>query len=243
MKSKSMAMCLSFVLALGASLPALAESGQKVIKIGIVAPKGSVWCRTFDQLSARLLKESDGKVRLHWYPGGVQGDERDVVRKMRTGQLQGGAFTHTGLSLINPKVMVLQMPALFDSLDQVDNVHKALKREIAQSFRDKGYVLLGWADVGFFHLFSKNPVRNLKDLRKQKVWAWADDQATKALARELGESPRLLALPQVYPSLSTGMIDAVIASPIALMTMQWQSFVKHMSTQPLYYTKRNQLTC
>jgi TRAP-type C4-dicarboxylate transport system substrate-binding protein len=232
---KAMATLFTLALALSTATQARAVEGQKVIKIAIVAPKGSVWMRTWDQLTARLLKDSGGKVRLQYYPGMVQGDERDVVRKMRTGQLQGGAFTHTGLSMVNPKVLVLQMPTIFANHKQIDNVRERLKKEIAESFLEKGFVLLGWADVGFFHVFSKNPVRSLADLRKQKLWVWTDDQATKALVRKLGESPRMLNLPQVYSGLSTGMVDAVTVSPIGLMTMQWQSFVKYMTTQPLYY--------
>ena len=49
-----------------------------------------MWMRLFNKMKARVLKETGGAVKLRYYPGQVQGDERDVVRKMRSGQLQGG---------------------------------------------------------------------------------------------------------------------------------------------------------
>jgi len=204
-----------------------------VIKIATVAPTGSAWMRIFNKMKARILKETKGEVKLKFYAGQVQGDERDVVRKIRTGQLQGGSFTTVGLSMINPKVLVLQNPFIFSNVKQLNKVRDALDGEFQKSFRDKGYELLGWGDVGWVYFFSKEPVATEADLRKQKVWVWADDPLTKALMREAVVSPRLLGLPQVYPALNTGMINAVYNAPLACLTLQWHTKVKYYTDFPL----------
>jgi TRAP-type C4-dicarboxylate transport system substrate-binding protein len=156
-----------------------------------------------------------------------------VVRKVNTGQLQGGSFTAVGLGMINPKVLVLQMPLIFTNYGQLDKVREAMKAEIEQSFRDKGYELLGWGDVGWVYMFSQEPVANKADLKKQKVWVWNDDPLSKALMREIGVAPRLLGLPQVYPALNTGMVNAVYNAPLACLTLQWHTKVKYYSDYPL----------
>jgi TRAP-type C4-dicarboxylate transport system substrate-binding protein len=222
------AFSLLAVLALAAPARAATE-----IKIATVAPQGSAWMRIFNKMKARVKKETKGEVKLHMYAGQVQGDERDVVRKMRTGQLQGGSFTAVGLSMINPKVLVLQVPLMFKDHKQLEKVRKALHEEFEKSFRDKGYELLGWGDVGWVYLFTKNPVASKDDLKKQKVWAWGDDPLSKALMRTAGVSPRLLGLPQVYPALNTGMVNAVYNSPLACLTLQWHTKVKYYSDFPL----------
>lgn len=199
------------------------------IKIATVAPRGSAWMRIFKKMKAKIKKKTGGEVVLKFYPGQVMGDERDVVRKMRTGQLQGGSFTAVGLAMINPKVLVLQVPLMFDNYASLDKVRKALKPDFEKSFRDKGLELLGWGDVGWIYIFSKNPVSNLADLKKQKVWAWGDDPMSKALMRTAGISPRLLGLPQVYPALNTGMINTVYNAPLACLTLQWHTKVKYYS--------------
>lgn len=203
------------------------------IKIATVAPNGSAWMRIFNKMKAEVEKETKGAVVLRFYPGQVQGDERDVVRKMHTDQLQGGSFTTVGLSIINPTVMVLQVPLMFTSYERLDRVRSALTGEFEQSFREKGYELLGWGDLGWVYIFSKNPIKSTEDLKKQKVWSWGDDVLTKALMKTAGVSPRLLGLPQVYPALNTGMIDTVYNSPLACLTLQWHSKVKYYADFPL----------
>ena len=223
----------TWVLALAALLAAAPALAETELKIATVAPEGSAWTRIFNKMKAAVEKKTAGAVKLRLYPGQVQGDERDVVRKINTGQLQGGSFTAVGLSLINPKVLILQMPLLFNSYAQLDKVRAALRAELEQSFRDKGYELLGWGDVGWVYLMSKEPVASKEDLKKQKVWVWSDDPISKALMREIGASPRLLGLPQVYPALNTGIVNAVYNSPLAALTLQWHTKVKHVSDFPL----------
>jgi TRAP-type transport system periplasmic protein len=210
-----------------------ARAGAVEIKIATVAPEGSAWMRIFNKMKQKIEKDTGGEVKLRFYPGQVQGDERDVVRKLNTGQLQGGSFTSVGLGMINPKVLVLQMPLLFASYESLDKVRAALRSEFEASFREKGYELLGWGDVGWVYLMSKNPVHNKEDLKKHKVWVWSDDPISKAMMREAGCSPRLLGLPQVYPALNTGMVDAVYNAPLAALTLQWHTKVKYYSNFPL----------
>ncbi len=203
------------------------------IKIATVAPRGSMWMKIFNKMKARILKETNGDVKIRFYPGQVQGDERDVVRKMRTGQLNGGAFTAIGLGLLNPQVLIMQMPGIFKSYASVDRARKALTPDFEAAFRKRGYELLGWGEVGWIHLFTKNKITTLDDLKKQKVWVWNDDPISKAMLRKVGVSPRLLSLPQVLPSLNTGMINAVYNSPLGCMALQWHSKVKYMGSQPV----------
>jgi TRAP-type C4-dicarboxylate transport system substrate-binding protein len=223
---KSLLCCFSLLVALQAQ-------AATEIKIATVAPNGSVWMRIFNKMKAKISKETGGEVKLRFYPGQVQGDERDVVRKIRTGQLQGGIFTSVGLAMINPKVLVLQLPLMFDSYEQLDKVRKALRGDFEKSFSEKGYELIGWGDIGWVYLFSKKPIKSKEELRKQKVWTWADDPLSKAMMRASGVSPRLLGLPQVYPALNTGMIDTVYNAPLGCLTLQWHTKVKYYADFPL----------
>ncbi len=221
---------LILLLGLAAAPPAQAVTE---LKIATVAPSGSAWMRIFKKMKDKIEKETGGEVVLRFYAGQVAGDERDVVRKMRTGQMHGGSFTTVGLGMINPKILVLQVPMIFDTVAQLDKVRAAMREDFRKSFEEKGYVLLGWGDVGWVYVFSNNPVRSKADLKKQKFWAWQDDPLSKALLKEAGVSPRLLGLPQVYPALNTGMIDAVYNAPLACLTLQWHTKVKYYTRFPL----------
>jgi len=228
---KKVCLILSLLLPLLATPSARAE--PVVLKIATVAPNGSAWMRIFKKMNAKIQKETKGDVKIKFYPGQVQGDERDVVRKIRTGQLHGGSFTTVGLSMINPKVLVLQMPLMFDTAKQLNKVRSAMNEEFEKSFREKGFELLGWGDIGWVYLFSNKPVDSKDALKKQKVWAWQDDPLTKAMFKEAGVKPKLLGLPQVYPAMNTGMVDAVYNAPLAALTLQWHTKVKYYTDFPL----------
>ena len=213
-------------------LPVTAQA-ETVIKLATLAPRGSIWMRYFDKMKAEVAKATGGAVKIRYYPGQIQGAESDVVRKMRTGQLHGGAFTSAGLALLNPQVLVLQLPMLFSTYAQVDRVRDALAPELEKAFSTRGHVLLGWSELGWIHVFSKHPISGLADLRKQRMWVQSDDPLAKAMMRELGLKPRPLAIPQVYPALSTGMVDAVYNSPIGCLALQWHSKLRYMAAEPL----------
>jgi hypothetical protein len=78
-------------------LAAADASGAVVIKMGTVAPEGSPWHETLRDIAASWQKLSNGQVTLRIYPGGVAGDESDMLRKMRIGQLNAAALTSGGL--------------------------------------------------------------------------------------------------------------------------------------------------
>jgi TRAP-type C4-dicarboxylate transport system substrate-binding protein len=211
---------------------ALPAQAAVELKIATVAPAGSAWMRLFKKFETELAQATGGEVKLRFYPGQVQGDERDVVRKMGTGQLHGGLLTAVGLSLVNPEVLVLQMPTMFPATEGLDRARTKLADVFAATFQKRGYVLLGWGDVGPIHLFSTDPIKGVGELKKQKVWAWTDDPITKAMMRAIGVSPRLLGLPQVLPAMNTGIINTVYSSPLALLALQWHSKVKYISSKP-----------
>jgi TRAP-type C4-dicarboxylate transport system substrate-binding protein len=112
----------------------------------------------FHEFDRAVQQRTNGAVRVKFYSGGASGDERDMVRKMRLGQLSGAAVTSIGLGLIQPEVRVLEVPLLLQSWEELDYVRGQLDGELRKKFEDKGYVLLNWGDVGPIHLFSNTPV-------------------------------------------------------------------------------------
>ncbi len=198
-----------------------------------LAPEGSTWMELMDEFDERVREATGNEVGFKFYPGGVQGDEKLVLRKIRQGQLHGGGFTGTGLGLIAPELRVLEVPFLLASEEELDAVHAEFDAEFEAALEKAGYVLLGWAEVGFVHLFTKNPVRNLDDLRNSKMWLWEGDPLAEKLFSVAGVTPVSLAITDAYTSLQTGLVDGVYSSPYACVVLQWHTLVKAMSKTPL----------
>ena len=132
------------------------------------------------QLDSDIREKTDGRVKFKIYAGGVQGDEKDVVRKMRINQIHSAGFTGVGLGEIVPELRILELPMMFQSYDEVDFVTSQLYDEFAQRFEEKGMIILGWADVGFAYVYSKNPIQTIADLRQSKIWMWEGDPVAEA---------------------------------------------------------------
>lgn len=196
-------------------------AAKEVLKLATLAPQGSVWDTTLRTMGAEFAKSSGGAVELRLYPGGVAGDETDVVRKMRLGQFQGAALTVTGLAEIEPAFALFHLPMLFDSWAEVDHVLAELGPELERRLEAKGYALLLWGHGGWVHLFSRQPIRDVADLKRQKLFAWAGDDAGVQSWRQRGYQPVPLAATDVTMGFQTGMIDVVPTTPIAALSLQW----------------------
>jgi len=199
-----------------------------LIKFATLAPEGSTWMNIMQEWNKDLAEKSGGRLRFKIYPGGIAGDEKDVVRKIRLGQLHAGGFTGVGLGEIAPEARILDAPFLFRNTDEVDFISKTFEKDFLDAFRNNGYVFLGWAEVGFVYIFTGKPIGNLRDLKNVKMWMWEGDPIAEAAFKSLGVSPIPLSIADVNTSLQTGLIDGVYSSPLAAIALQWFTRAKFM---------------
>lgn len=212
---------------LAAAVAAPAQAGE-VFKVATLAPQGSVWDSSLREMGAAWSRDTGGGVELRVYPGGVAGDESDVVRKMRIGQFQGAALTSTGLSDLDPAFRVFAIPMFFESWDEVHHVLGVLRPDLERRLAEKGYQLVLWGHGGWVHLFSRQPIRALDDLRKQKLFVWAGDDALVQRWRQQGFQPVALAATDATMGFQTGMIDVIPTTPLAALTLQWFRQARYM---------------
>ncbi len=201
------------------------------IRMATIAPKGSKPMRILRAWDTTVRKKTGDRVRFKFYAGGVAGDERDVIRKMKVGQLNATTLTSVGLGQIVRSASVLQLPGMFKSYKELSAVRTAMDGEWRKQFDESGYTLLGWFDIGFGRIFSAHPVARPSDLKKARPWVWRDDPVFPELMRIVGANGVALALPEVFPALQTKMVDTVIASPVAALGLQWFNNVKYVTKQ------------
>lgn len=206
------------------------------IKVATLAPEGSTWMNLMNELDQQIREKTQGEVGLRWYAGGVQGDEMVVLRKIRSGQLQGGGLTGVGLGEIASNLRVMELPFLFRNEAEVRAVHASLDPAFETQLHDNGFTLLGWAEVGFVYLYSKNPVVATSDLRGQKVWLWEGDPLAETFLKEAGVSPVPLAITDVLTSLQTGLITTVYITPLANIAMQWFTRLSYTTDLPITFS-------
>ena len=225
----TVALALAALVAPGAvSRPASAEAATE-LRIATLAPSGSSWMRVFNAWNLTIQKQTDNTLKLRFYAGGSQGDERDFVRKMRAGQMDGASITTTGLGQLVRQVLVLSAPGVFDEYEELDRVRAALSERFEGMFDQEGYTMLGWGDVGKTRLFSMERIERPSDIKKHRPWAWKDDLIFTEFLKVVGANPVRLGVPEVYPALQTRMVDTLPASALAAVSLQWYTRLKYVS--------------
>ncbi len=207
----------------------------KTLKFATLAPAGTAWMKEM-KAGAKIIKErTEGRVKVKFYPGGVMGNDQSVRRKIRAGQLHGGAFTSNSLASIYSGVQLLSMPMIFQSLEEVDHVRKAVDPLIKKGLEDEGYVILGIAEGGFARFMSKEPKKDIGAFQDGKVWMPEGDKLTPITLADLGVSPVPLPISDVFTGLQTGLIDTVAATPSGAIALQWHTNTRYLTDAPILY--------
>jgi TRAP-type C4-dicarboxylate transport system substrate-binding protein len=213
----------------------VAKADNVELRIATLAPSGSPWMEVLDKAAGEIKDKTSGRVTMKYFEGGQQGDERDFVRKIKLGQLDGAAVTSIGLAMIDESIRVLELPMMFESAEEVDYVADKMWPYFQKKFAAKGFKLNDRGEVGWIYFLSKNKVESLADLKGQKLWMWGDDQLVGAMFKKLGLNGVPLGVPEVDAGLTSGKINAAYGSPVAAVALQWYSKVKYMTSMPMSF--------
>ncbi len=222
---------MAILIALGVTPASAAQ-----FKLATVAPEGSQWMTELRAGADELRDKTDGRVTLKFYTGGVMGNDKKVLRKMRIGQINGGAFTSSGLSERYRDVMIYGIPLAFRDQAEVDYVRERMDATLSQGLEQAGLVVLGFAGGGFAKLMGGEPVTSIDELRGRKIWVPEGDQVTYASLNQLSLSPVVLPMTDVLTGLQTGLIDFIATPPVAAVLLQWYTKVDYIIDVPIAYT-------
>ena len=207
----------------------------QILKIATIAPEGSAWMKDM-RAGAKVIEErTEGRVKLKFYGGGIQGNDRQVRRKMRTGQLNGGAFTSGGLNGFQKDADVFSLPMMFNTIEEARYVRDHMEPELRQRLEDAGYVNFGFATAGFGYMMSNKPMKSLADLKGQKVWTPEGDPVGYAALRALGVAPVTMPITDVMTGLQTGLLDSVTVPPVGAVVFQWHTKLGFITEMPVAY--------
>jgi len=207
----------------------------QTLKIATIAPEGSSWMNDM-RAGAKVIEEhTEGRVKFKFYGGGVQGNDKQVQRKMRTGQLHGGAFTSGGLNMFQSEADMFSMPLMFNTIEEARYVRRQLEPELRQRLEDAGYVNFGFAAAGFAYMMSNKPLSTLNDLDGQKIWIPEGDPVGFAALRALGVAPVVMPVTDVMTGLQTDLLDSVTVPPVGAVVLQWHTRLKYITDAPVVY--------
>jgi len=227
-KSLLVSLCLGFV-----ATPVFAQ--QTTIKIATIAPESSSWMKDMRAGADAIEQATEGRVKFKFYGGGVQGNDKQVQRKMRTGQLHGGAFSSGGLNRFQKDADIFALPMLFNTIDEARYIRGELEPVIRQRLEEAGYVNFGLAAAGFAYMMATQPAYTLDDLKGRKVWIPEGDPVGFAALRALGVAPVVMPVTDVMTGLQTDLLDSITAPPVGAVVFQWHTQLNYLADVPIAY--------
>jgi TRAP-type transport system periplasmic protein len=199
------------------------------LRVATLAPRDSDLAKAFLKLDKSLRAATNNGWGVRLYPGGVAGDESDVIRKIKIGQMDASLITSVGLSQIVRDTTILTTPGLIVNYKQLEAVQAALSKDWENNFEKNGYKLLGWGETGQLRWFAKGALTKPSSIKNMRPWVWPASHSQKETLHAAGGNGVPLGVPEVYGALQTGMIDMVISTCVALVSLQWHSNLKHMT--------------
>ena len=206
------------------------------LKVATIAPDGTAWMTQMRAGATEIAQRTAGRVVFKFYPGGTMGSDKTVLRKIRIGQLQGGALTAGSLTEIYPDAQIYSLPFTIRSYAELDYVRARMDQTITNGLLQHGFVNLGLGEGGFAYLMSNKPIRRIEDLKDRKIWVPEGDIISRAVFHDLGVSPIPLPLTDVLTGLETGLINTVGSSPVGAIALQWHTRIKFVTDMPILFT-------
>ncbi len=198
------AAALTFVSAL---LPALAQ--QKLQIAGNFAsehPSSVAVEQVFKKEVARL---TNNQLLVDVFPAMQLGGAKENVDAVRSGTLAltwvGAAF----LSRIAPELEAVSLPFVFSNRETAFRVIDGpVGDAIDKKLRDKGFIALGWMELGMRHITnSRGPIRTMADLKGLKI-RLQPNETHLATFRALGANPVAMDVKELYSALEQHVVDA-----------------------------------
>ncbi len=208
-------------------------SQKKTITIATLAPKSSSWGQLMRSLVRDVYKQSDKQLLLRVYYGGGQGDEAEMKDKVQLQQLDAGFFTGNGLGAFSKEIRLLELPGVINTYSEAQIIYQQMVDDFNPYFQKKGFELIALTQVGFAYFYSQQPIPSIASIRETKMWLWKGDRFAKDMMAAFKIPAISISLTEVLPSLQTGLLDGVYATPTALISLEWHKQVRYSLDLPL----------
>jgi tripartite ATP-independent transporter DctP family solute receptor len=196
-----------------------ANKAQVTLVYAEVNPLDTIVGQTDTAFKEKVEELSNGEIKIDLQASGVLGSENDVLDTMLGG---GGTIDMARISAFaltsygGEKSKLLSIPYTFVSREHFWNFATSdLAAEFLIEPHENGSGITGlfYAEEGFRHFFSVNPVESMDDLKGMKIRV-SNDPIMNGMVEGLGASPTVVSFGELYSALQTGVVDAA-EQPIA----------------------------
>jgi TRAP-type C4-dicarboxylate transport system substrate-binding protein len=223
-------------------MQAYGERDKYILRIATMAPKAVGWSKHIREIINPVIrKETNHEVRLKFYWNGQLGEEEDYVRMIKSGELDGAAFSAHGTLLACPEMTVMELPFLFQNYDEVDYIRKKMLDKFDRIAEKNGFKLIFWTDQDFDQIYStKYPLVRLADFQKS-TFVSCFGSLEKSVLESFGVNPIVRTIKQGATDIRNDKMNAFIAPALWVVGSQIYPKVKYINPMKIRYSPSTSL--
>lgn len=178
-----------------------------------------------------VARDSGGRVKVNlqsWPQMNVSGP--DVIRLVRSGQVEIGAVALGVVSGDVPLLDVVDLAGLNPTLEQAKAVSDAIRTDLNVRLEKIGVRLVGLYPFAAQVFFCRRPVSGIADLKGLKIRT--NGPSVIDFVGAFGAQGVAVAFPEVYGALERGAIDCAITGTGTGNSVKWYEVAKYMYALP-----------
>ena len=158
--------------------PSTSGGEEMTIKVATIHYDGSVGVRCLEAMEEFLETETDGRIQVEIYSGGVLGDWTAALDMCYNNDIQIDVLNPVSFEKQVPELALLNQYYAFDDLDHLHNFFDGEGGDfIWESWHKIGLHGLSLLSLGFRELYnSKHPVETMEDLQGLKIRGYSTVQ-------------------------------------------------------------------
>jgi TRAP-type C4-dicarboxylate transport system substrate-binding protein len=230
------------LLSLCFTFPVLAQDAG-TMKLATVAPDGTPWADLLKRYKKAVEEKAGGKMTVRAFLGGIKGDEQSIARQVYKGSLQMAGVSTGAMAVLVEDLDILELPYLFDSLEQADKVLDVVRPIVEQLLEEKGFKLVMYSENGYRSFamvpHSDDPnrerfIKTIADLSAVKMRS-QESKVHVNMYRALGASPVTIAVGEVMPGLQTGVVHGLDNTPLFIQAVGWHQAARYFTVSEHIY--------
>lgn len=184
----------------------------------------------------RAWKETNGQLYVDFRPMAQLGGEKDVVRKLKMGAVQGMLCSSVMAANVAPRLGIVNLPYIIDSTAKLEKFRTTpeLFQPFAAAAQKQGIAVIDFTGYGSYGWATTTPVKNLADAKKinfRIAQAPVNTDTYKAWELKFTVMP----WPDVSQALQTGVIDGLDHTPIVCSITRKFDIARYFTD--LHYTQ------
>lgn len=215
----------STLLALALAATSVCASATTTWNLAAEQPDSNYMTIVAREFARDAQQGTKGEIDIKIHSNAVLFKRPEVKRAVQTGQVQLGDVVISILANEDPVFEVDTIPMLARSFPQARKLWNLSRPAVEEKLLKQGVRVLYALPWPPQSLVTKQPVQSMDDLKSVRVRSYS---ATLSRMIELmGASPTIVSTGEIPQAFSTGVISALITSPITAADSQAWEYAKH----------------